>query len=174
MTLSLRWDISTVHEGKKVKFDNVLNFAIRECLKNFNSIRQLQPSNFISNWNIPTDVALCHLMPQFLKLFSTLKGFLNLLVCPTYFSAVFFCSSSFGRAGKLYQFFQLSSTYLLQTKKLEIKGFFSRKSQLKIISPLDLHFSIVSGFETQQDWSQFSSKCKFEQHYTFCHNTIYV
>ena len=130
MTLSLRWDISTVHEGKKVKFDNVLNFAIRECLKNFNSIRQLQPSNFISNWNIPTDVALCHLMPQFLKLFSTLKGFLNLLVCPTYFSAVFFCSSSFGRAGKLYQFFQLSSTYLLQTKKLEIKGvfFFKEKS----------------------------------------------
>ena len=54
------------------------------------------------------------------------------------------------------------------------RWFFSRKSQLKIISPLDLHFSIVSGFETQQDWSQFSSKCKFEQHYTFCHHTIYV
>ena len=100
-------------------------------LKKFQSIRQLQPSNFISNWNIPTDVALCHLMPQFLKLFSTLKGFLNLLVCPTYFSAVFFCSSSFGRAGKLYQFFQLSSTYLLQTKKLEIKGFFQGKVNWK-------------------------------------------
>ena len=66
--------------------------------------------------------------------------------------------------------------YVLTANKetRNIRFFFSRKSQLKIISPHDLHFSIVSGFETQQDWSQFSSKCKFEQHYTFCHNTIYV
>ena len=90
MTLSLRWDISTVHEGKKVKFDNVLNFAIRECLKKFNSIRQLQPSNFISNWNIPTDVALCHLMPQFLKLISTLKGVSQFFRVPYLFQCSFF------------------------------------------------------------------------------------
>ena len=63
------------------------------------------------------------------------------------------------------------------TRNTHVEGvFFKEKSTENHIreSPLDLHSSIVSGFETQQDGSQFFFKCKFEQHYTFCHHTIYV
>ena len=115
-------------------------------------------------------------MPHFLKLISTLKGFLNFLVCPTYSSAVFFLFIIIWQGQETLSIFS-TLQYVLQTKELEIKGgFFKEKSTENHIreSPLDLHSSIVSGFETQQDGSQFFFKCKFEQHYTSCHHIIYV
>ena len=82
-------------------------------------------------------------MPQFQKLISTPKGFLNFLVCPTYFSAVSFLFIIIWQGRETLSIFS-ALEYVLQTKKLEIKGvFFSRKSQQKIISDSPRSISIL-------------------------------
>ena len=131
-----------------------------------------QPSNIISNWNIPTD-ALCHLMPQFLKLISTLKGVSQFFRVPYLFQCSFF-SVHHHLAGPR-NFINFFSSAVRTANKgtrntyVHRRCFFQGKVNWKSyprVPTRSLFFHCIGIWNT----ARLITKCQFEQHYiVLCH-----